>query len=102
MSCGEKPPVFLEVEKLIGLSKRSTEECAFASMTRSQRHRSLQSANIWAFSLPTPDPIQRAQTKATVARLNGPCYRGPKLGAPQGSIAQGDTLDNTLTFDQLL
>jgi len=23
------------------------------------------------------------------------------LGAPQGSIAQGDTLDNTLTFDQL-
>jgi hypothetical protein len=34
--------------------------------------------------------------------LNGPCYRGPKLGAPQGSIAQGDTLDNTLTFDQLL
>jgi hypothetical protein len=26
---------------------------------------------------------------------------GPKVGAPQGSIAQGDTLDNTLTFDQL-
>jgi hypothetical protein len=23
------------------------------------------------------------------------------VGAPQGSIAQGDTLDNTLTFDQL-
>jgi hypothetical protein len=64
MSCGEKRPVFLEVEKLIGLSKRSTGECAFASMTRSQKHRSLQSANIWAFSLSTPDPSQRAQTMA--------------------------------------
>jgi hypothetical protein len=30
-----------------------------------------------------------------------PWYRGPKAHAPQGSIAQGDTLDNTLTFDQL-
>jgi hypothetical protein len=29
--------------------------------------------------------------------VNDPWYRGPKLGAPQGSIAQGDTLDNTLT-----
>jgi hypothetical protein len=55
MSCGEKPAVFLEVEKLIGLSKRSTGECSFVSMTRSQRHRSLQSAKIWAFTLPTPD-----------------------------------------------
>ena len=30
-----------------------------------------------------------------------PNYQGPKLHAPDGSIAQGDTLDNTLTFDQL-
>jgi hypothetical protein len=30
-----------------------------------------------------------------------PNYHGPKLGPPSGSIAQGDTLDNTLTFDQL-
>jgi len=29
-----------------------------------------------------------------------PNYRGPKLQVP-GSIAQGDTLDNTLTFDEL-
>ncbi len=29
-----------------------------------------------------------------------PNYRGPKKQVP-GSIAQGDTLDNTLTFDQL-
>lgn len=35
------------------------------------------------------------------SQVNDPWYRGPKLGAPQGSIAQGDTLDNTLTFDQL-
>ena len=35
------------------------------------------------------------------SQVNEPWYRGPKLGAPQGSIAQGDTLDNTLTFDQL-
>ena len=30
-----------------------------------------------------------------------PNYNGPKVHAPGGSIAQGDTLDNTLTFDQL-
>jgi bacteriocin-like protein len=35
------------------------------------------------------------------SQVNDPWYRGPKVGAPQGSIAQGDTLDNTLTFDQL-
>jgi len=35
------------------------------------------------------------------SEVNQPWYRGPKLGAPSGSIAQGDTLDNTLTFDQL-
>jgi len=35
------------------------------------------------------------------SQVNNPWYRGPKLGAPQGSIAQGDTLDNTLTFGQL-
>ncbi len=35
------------------------------------------------------------------SQVNEPWYRGPKVGAPQGSIAQGDTLDNTLTFDQL-
>ena len=35
------------------------------------------------------------------SQVNDPWYRGPKMGAPQGSIAQGDTLDNTLTFDQL-
>jgi hypothetical protein len=35
------------------------------------------------------------------SQVNDPWYRGPKLGAPKGSIAQGDTLDNTLTFDQL-
>jgi hypothetical protein len=35
------------------------------------------------------------------SQVNEPWYRGPKLGAPKGSIAQGDTLDNTLTFDQL-
>ncbi|WP_409190854.1 hypothetical protein [Bradyrhizobium sp. RDM4] len=29
-----------------------------------------------------------------------PNYQGPKFHVP-GSIAQGDTLDNTLTFDQL-
>jgi hypothetical protein len=28
-------------------------------------------------------------------------YRGPKVGAPSGSIAQGDTLDNTLTDNNL-
>jgi bacteriocin-like protein len=35
------------------------------------------------------------------SQVNDPWYRGPKAHAPQGSIAQGDTLDNTLTFDQL-
>jgi bacteriocin-like protein len=35
------------------------------------------------------------------SQVNDLWYRGPKLGAPKGSIAQGDTLDNTLTFDQL-
>jgi hypothetical protein len=35
------------------------------------------------------------------SQVNDPWYRGPKLAPPQGSIAQGDTLDNTLTFDQL-
>jgi hypothetical protein len=30
-----------------------------------------------------------------------PGYRGPKIGPPAGSIAQGDTLDNTLTFNGL-
>lgn len=30
-----------------------------------------------------------------------PGYRGPKLGAGSGSIAQGDTLDNTLTENGL-
>jgi bacteriocin-like protein len=34
------------------------------------------------------------------SQVNDPWYRGPKAHAP-GSIAQGDTLDNTLTFDQL-
>jgi hypothetical protein len=34
------------------------------------------------------------------SQVNEPWYRGPKLQVP-GSIAQGDTLDNTLTFDQL-
>jgi hypothetical protein len=34
------------------------------------------------------------------SQVNQPWYRGPKMHAP-GSIAQGDTLDNTLTFDQL-
>ena len=34
-------------------------------------------------------------------KVNDAWYRGPKVGAPQGSIAQSDTLDNTLTFDQL-
>jgi hypothetical protein len=32
---------------------------------------------------------------------NLPNYTGPKLHAPTGSIAQGDTLDNTLTEDNL-
>jgi hypothetical protein len=35
------------------------------------------------------------------SEVNEPWYRGPKVHAPSGSIAQGDTLDNTLTFDQL-
>jgi hypothetical protein len=34
------------------------------------------------------------------SQVNAPWYRGPKAHAPS-SIAQGDTLDNTLTFDQL-
>ena len=35
------------------------------------------------------------------SQVNEPWYRGPKLGAPSGSIAQGDTLDNTLTENGL-
>ena len=34
------------------------------------------------------------------SQIHQPWYRGPTLHVP-GSIAQGDTLDNTLTFDQL-
>ena len=35
------------------------------------------------------------------SQIHQPWYRGPKLGAPSGSIAQGDTLDNTLTDNNL-
>ena len=34
------------------------------------------------------------------SQIHQPWYRGPVMHVP-GSIAQGDTLDNTLTFDQL-
>jgi len=34
------------------------------------------------------------------SQVHQPWYRGPTMHVP-GSIAQGDTLDNTLTFDQL-
>ena len=34
------------------------------------------------------------------SQIHQPWYHGPTMHAP-GSIAQGDTLDNTLTFDQL-
>ncbi|HVP68195.1 MAG TPA: hypothetical protein VMT17_13115 [Anaeromyxobacteraceae bacterium] len=33
--------------------------------------------------------------------LSRPGYRGPTLEPPSGSIAQGDTLDNTLTENGL-
>ena len=45
-----------------------------------------------------PESVSGGNQISIVTKL--PNYQGPKPHAP-GSIAQGDTLDNTLTFDQL-
>ncbi len=47
------------------------------------------------------DELERASGGNQISIVTKlPNYQGPKLHVP-GSIAQGDTLDNTLTFDQL-
>ena len=43
--------------------------------------------------------VQGGNSISIVTKM--PNYTGPKLHAPSGSIAQGDTLDNTLTDDNL-
>jgi hypothetical protein len=43
--------------------------------------------------------VQGGISISIVTKLPG--YNGPKLHAPTGSIAQGDTLDNTLTDNNL-
>ena len=45
------------------------------------------------------DNVQGGQGIDKITKL--PNYIGPKVQAPGGSIAQGDTLDNTLTEDNL-
>lgn len=45
------------------------------------------------------ESVQGGNSISFVTKL--PDYTGPKPHAPTGSIAQGDTLDNTLTEDNL-
>ena len=45
------------------------------------------------------DKVQGGNRIDPITKL--PNYTGPKVHAPGGSIAQGDTLDNTLTEDNL-
>ncbi len=45
------------------------------------------------------ESVQGGNSISIVTKM--PNYTGPKLHAPTGSIAQGDTLDNTLTENDL-